>query len=66
MNKTVTAFDSMDFESSGQGSLVKYTTEFSIHGPAKILQPLLKPAFTSLRDPVLNGIRDTLNSLAAR
>jgi carbon monoxide dehydrogenase subunit G len=65
-NKTVTAFDSIDVEPSGQGSLVKYTAEFSIHGPAKILQPLLKPAFTSLRDPALNGIRDTLNALAAR
>lgn len=65
-NKTVTAFDSIDVEPSGQGSLVKYTAEFSIHGPAKILQPLLKPAFTSLRDPALNGIRDTLNALSAR
>ena len=65
-NKTVTAFDSIDVEPSGQGSLVKYTAEFGIHGPAKILQPLFKPAFTSLRDPALNGIRDTLNALATR
>ena len=56
-NKTVT--------SNGAGSVVKYTAEFSIKGPAKIIQPLLKPAFMSLRDPALNGIRDTLNSLAA-
>lgn len=64
-NKTVTSFDSIDVSPSGTGSVVKYTAEFSIHGPAKIIQPLLKPAFNSLRDPALNGIRDTLNSLAA-
>jgi Polyketide cyclase / dehydrase and lipid transport len=63
-NKTVTAFDSIDVSSNGAGSVVKYTAEFSIKGPAKIIQPLLKPAFMSLRDPALNGIRDTLNSRA--
>jgi carbon monoxide dehydrogenase subunit G len=64
-NKTVTAFDSVDVSPSGTGSLVKYTAEFSIRGPARIIQPLLKPAFMQLRDPALNGIRDTLNAQAA-
>ena len=64
-NKTVTAFDSIDVSPNGTGSVVKYTAEFSINGPAKIIQPLLKPAFMSLRDPALNGIRDKLNQLAA-
>jgi hypothetical protein len=41
------------------------TAEFSIKGPAKIVQPLLKPMFMQLRDPALKGIRDTLNGLAA-
>jgi hypothetical protein len=59
-------FDAIDVERSSRGPRVKYTAEFSIHGPAKILQPLLKPAFMSLRDPALNGIRETLNALAAR
>ena len=63
-NKTVTAFDSIDVSPNGAGSVVKYTAEFSINGPARIIQPLLKPAFMSLRDPALNGIRDALNSLA--
>ncbi len=65
-NKTVVSFDSIDVGPSPQGSLITYTAEFSIKGPAKIIQPLLKPAFMSLRDPALNGIRDTLNALAAR
>ena len=65
-NKTVTSFDSIDVTPNGTGSVVKYTAEFSIKGAAKIIQPLLKPAFMSLRDPALNGIRDTLNALAAR
>ena len=64
-NKTVTAFDSVDVRANGTGSVVTYTAEFSINGPAKIIQPLLKPAFNSLRDPALNGIRDTLNAMAA-
>ncbi|BCW17684.1 hypothetical protein NtRootA9_03920 [Arthrobacter sp. NtRootA9] len=64
-NKTVTAFDSIDVSPNGAGSVVKYTAEFSIKGPAKIVQPLLKPMFMQLRDPALKGIRDTLNGLAA-
>lgn len=64
-NKTVTAFDSVDVSPNGTGSVVRYTAEFSINGAAKIIQPLLKPAFNSLRDPALNGIRDTLNAMAA-
>ena len=63
-NKSVTAFDSVEVTPSGSGSVVKYTAEFSIKGPAKIIQPLLKPAFMQLRDPALNGIRDTLNARA--
>ena len=64
-NKSVTAFDSVDVSPNGTGSVVKYTAEFSIKGPARVIQPLLKPAFMQLRDPALKGIRDTLNSLAA-
>jgi hypothetical protein len=64
-NKSVTSFDSIDVSPSGTGSVVKYTAEFSIKGPAKIIQPLLKPAFMQLRDPALDGIRDTLNAQAA-
>ncbi|MBT2248647.1 SRPBCC family protein [Arthrobacter sp. BHU FT2] len=64
-NKTVTAFDSIDVSPNGAGSVVKYTAEFSVKGPAKIVQPLLKPMFMQLRDPALKGIRDTLNGLAA-
>ncbi|HEY1154748.1 MAG TPA: SRPBCC family protein [Arthrobacter sp.] len=64
-NKSVTAFDSVDVSPNGTGSVVKYTAEFSVKGPAKIIQPLLKPAFMQLRDPALKGIRETLNALAA-
>ena len=64
-NKSVTAFDSIDVSPNGTGSVVKYTAEFSIKGPARIIQPLLKPAFMSLRDPAMKGLRETLKSLAA-
>lgn len=63
-NKTVTALDTIEVRPAGTGSVVDYKAEFSINGPAKIIQPLLKPAFMSLRDPALDGIRNKLNSLA--
>src|SRR6476469_9941561 len=50
-NKTVTAYDAIAARAGGTGSVVTDTAEFSINGPAKIIQPLLKPAFNSLRDP---------------
>ncbi|GAB3532115.1 SRPBCC family protein [Arthrobacter tecti] len=62
-NKSVTAFDSIDVKPDGTGCEVTYTAEFAVKGPAKILQPFLKPAFNSLRDPALNGLKQKLQSL---
>lgn len=63
-NKTLVSFDSIDVVPAGEGSEVTYTAEFSLNGFRRIAQPFLKPAFNSLRDPALNGLRDKLNSLA--
>ena len=62
-NEKVVAFDSVDVRSTGPGCDVLYTAEFSIKGPLKLLQPFLAPAFMSLRDPALEGLRQKLNSL---
>lgn len=62
-NKTLVSFDSIDVVPSAAGSDVTYTAEFSLNGFRRIVQPFLKPAFNSLRDPALNGLRDKLNSL---
>ncbi|WP_019482991.1 SRPBCC family protein [Arthrobacter sp. TB 23] len=62
-NKTLVSFDSIDVVPSGSGSHVTYTAEFQLNGFRRIAQPFLKPAFNTLRDPALNGLRDKLNSL---
>ena len=62
-NDNVVSFDSIDVKSTGPGCDVLYTAEFSIKGPFKLLQPFLKPAFMSLRDPALEGLRQKLHSL---
>jgi carbon monoxide dehydrogenase subunit G len=62
-NKTVEAFDSIEVKPSGSGSEVTYTAQFRMKGPAKLLQSLLRPAFNSLRDPALNGMKQRLQSL---
>ena len=63
-NKTLVSFDSIDVVPSATGSDVTYTAEFSLNGFRRVAEPFLKPAFNSLRDPALNGLRDKLNSLA--
>ncbi|MFJ6278518.1 Carbon monoxide dehydrogenase subunit G [Arthrobacter subterraneus] len=62
-NKTVEAFDSIEVKPSGSGSEVTYTAQFRMKGAVKLLQPLLRPAFNSLRDPALNGMKQRLQSL---
>lgn len=64
-NKRVISYDSIDVVPSGTGSEVTYTAEFSIKGAAKIIQPILKPFFMSLRDPALEGLKKKLDSLHA-
>lgn len=64
-NKTLVSLDSIDVRpsSAGTGSDVTYTAEFELNGFRRILQPFLKPAFNSLRDPALDGLRNKLDSL---
>jgi hypothetical protein len=62
-NETVTAVDTMTFRSVPSGTEVTYTAEFTFKGPARLVAPLLRPAFTRLGDEAEVGLRTTLNRL---
>ena len=62
-NKTVSAHDTMTFRSSGAGTEVTYTADFTFKGPTRFLAALLKPAITRLGDRAEAGMRDALNRL---
>lgn len=59
------AYDSIDVHTRVHGSQVTYTAEFSLKGPAKLIEPLLKPVFMRLRDPAVNGLHRRSDSLAS-
>jgi hypothetical protein len=60
--KTVVA-DTMTFRSVGAGTEVTYTAEFTFKGPARLLAPLLRPAFERLGKRAQTGMRNALNQL---
>ena len=55
-NKTVTAVDTMTFRRVGAGTEVTYTAEFTFKGPARLLAPLLRPAFGRLGNNAQTGM----------
>jgi hypothetical protein len=62
-NKTVTAVDTMTFRSVEAGTEVTYTAEFTFKGPARLLAPLLRPAFERLGERAQTGMHNALNQL---
>ncbi len=62
-NKTVIAVDTMSFRSVDAGSEVTYTAEFTFKGPARLLAPLLRPAFARLGTEAETGMHKALNKL---
>ena len=62
-NKTVTAVDTMTFRSVEAGTEVTYTAEFTFNGPARLLAPLLRPAFKRLGERAQTGMYNALNQL---
>ena len=62
-NKTVTAVDTMTFRSVEAGTEVTYTAEFTFKGPARLLAPLLRPAFERLGKRAQTGMHNALNQL---
>jgi uncharacterized protein YndB with AHSA1/START domain len=62
-NKTVIAVDTMTFRSIDAGTEVTYTAEFIFKAPARLLAPLLKPAFERLGNEAEASMRKALNRL---
>lgn len=63
-NKTVVAHDTMTFAPTATGGTsVRYVAEFEMKGIARIVAPLLKPAFARLGDTASAQLRSTLGRL---
>ncbi len=62
-NKTVIAVDTMTFRGVDAGTEVIYTAEFTFKTPARLLAPLLRPAFEQLGKQAQAGMRKALNQL---
>ncbi|MDD1476628.1 SRPBCC family protein [Arthrobacter sp. H16F315] len=65
-NKTVISVDTIDVKPSGSGSEVRYTAEFRLKGWLKVAEPFIKPAFQSLADPAMAGMKKALDSQASQ
>lgn len=64
-NKTVVAHDTMTFVPTATGGTsVRYVAEFDLKGMARMVAPLLTPAFTRLGDSASEQMRATLDRLA--
>lgn len=62
-NRTVIAHDTMTFRQEGTETEVTYTADFAFKGIARVVAPLLKPAFTRLGDEAEDGLAAALARL---
>lgn len=66
-NTTVVAHDTMTFvrtmTAAGEGTTVTYRADFEFKGIAKLIAPLLAPAFRRLGDEAEKGLRTALGRL---
>ena len=62
-NATVIAHDTMTFRATGNATEVTYTADFTFKGIARLIAPLLKPAFTRLGDEAETGMAAALARL---
>lgn len=59
-NSTMVSVDTMTFRSSGSGTDVTYTADFTFKGVSRLLAPLLRPAFVKLGNEAESGLREAL------
>lgn len=59
-NSTVISVDTMAFRSTGSGTEVTYTAEFTFKGVSRFLAPLLTPAFVKLGNEAETGLHEAL------
>lgn len=65
-NRTVVATDTLTFTAApGGGTSVTYRAGFVLQGVARLVAPLLGPAFRRLGDDAEKGLRTALRRLAA-
>ncbi len=62
-NATTTSTDTIDVSPRGSGSTIDYRAEFTFSGPARFLQPLLKPLFGRLGDKTAQTLTTALDRL---
>ena len=62
-NKTVIAHDTMTFREHGGQTEVTYTADFTFKGIARLIAPLMKPAFTRLGNEAETGMAAALARL---
>ena len=62
-NKTVVAHDTMEFHGDDHRTTVTYTADFAFKGLARLVSPLLAPAFTKLGNDAERGMREALSRL---
>ncbi len=62
-NKTVTAVDTMGFRRVDDGTEVTYDAELTFKGLARLVAPLLRPAFERLGRQAQAGLYRALNQL---
>jgi len=62
-NKTLVATDTMALRSRPNGTEIVYTAAFDLKGAAKVVGPLLRPAFVRLVDRGADGLRSRLERL---
>ena len=62
-NSTVIAHDTMTFRETENGTEVSYTADFAFKGVARLVAPLLRPAFNRLGDRAQAGMAAALTRL---
>jgi len=62
-NRTVVAHDTMTFRATGSSTEVTYTADFAFKGVARLIAPLMKPAFTKLGNEAEAGMAAALSKL---
>jgi carbon monoxide dehydrogenase subunit G len=62
-NKTVIARDTMTFRATGSDTEVTYTADFTFKGIARLIAPLLRPAFARLGNDAQTGMAAALRRL---
>ena len=62
-NKSLIAVDTMSFRSVEAGTEVTYAAEFTFNGPARLVAPLLRPAFERLGQQAETGMYKALSQL---